>query len=90
MTTTSINTAAGNVTIDSRVFTGYTQEALKILDDISELNKDFKQLVETVAETTSLEKKVASKFFKARFKEATKAAKVEGDMFETLDAILEG
>jgi len=84
MSVTTIN----NATIDSRVFTGYTQESYEILDKISELGKDFKELVETVAETTKLEKKVVSKYFKARFKEATKEPSELAVVFEQLDEIL--
>ena len=88
MTTTSINTATGNVTIDSAVFTGYYQEALEYLDQIAEHTAGFKGVVETVAETTKLDKGVVGKFFKARYAEKTKEAKALGDIFETLDGIL--
>lgn len=77
-----------NATIDSRVFTGYYQESHRILDQIRELTLDYKELVETIAETTKLDKKVVSKYFKSKFKEQTKEAKVLGDMFEKLDEIL--
>lgn len=89
MTTTSITTSAGTATIESKLFSGYAQEANTILDNIRERTLDFKEFVETVAETTKLEKKVVSKYFKARFKVATKEAKAEGDLFEQLDTILE-
>lgn len=79
-----------NVTIDSEVFKGYTQESYGILRKIEILNEDFKLLVETVSETTKLEKKHVSKYLKARFKEATKEPKAQAEMFEALDNVLEG
>jgi predicted solute-binding protein len=84
MSITNIN----NAVIDSKVFTGYTQESYELLDKVSELNKDFKELVETVAETTGLEKKIVSKYLKARYKEQTKDASELGIVFDKLDEIL--
>lgn len=85
---TSIDTPAGTATIDTKVFTHYTKESHDILEQISELNKDFKELIITIAETTHLDKGVVSKYMKARHKEATKEAKALGDVFDTLDSIL--
>lgn len=86
--TTSINTENGTATIDTKVFTAYTKESHDLLEQISELNKDFKELCETIAETTKLEKTVVSKYLKARHKESTKDAKALGDVFDVLDGIL--
>ena len=88
MSILSIEVNGASVTINSEVFTGYTQESYRILDEIAELNKDFKELVETVAENTNLEKKDVSKYLKARFKESTKEPKQQGELFEALDNVL--
>lgn len=90
MSVTSMDINGKSVTIDSRVFTGYTSESYNILEQISELGKDFKELVETVAETTKLEKKDVSKYLKARYKLSTKEPKQQAELFEALDNILEG
>jgi hypothetical protein len=79
-----------SVTIDSQVFVGYSQESYRILSDIVDLNTEFKYLVETISETTKLEKKDVSKYLKARFKESTKEPKKQAELFESLDAVLEG
>lgn len=79
-----------SVTINSEVFMNYTQESYRILEAVSELNKDFKELVEAVSLDTKLEKKDVSKYLKARYKLATKEPKQQGELFESLDALLEG
>jgi hypothetical protein len=77
------------VKIDSAVFLGYTQESHTLLRQIEILKEDFKYLVETVAETTNLDKKYVRKYLTARFKEETKDPKKQGELFEALDAALE-
>lgn len=90
MSVLSMDVNGVSVTIDSKVFMEYSKEAHDILEAISELNKDFKELVGGLSVTTKLEKKDISKYFKAKFKEATKEPKIQGELFESLDAILEG
>lgn len=86
--TTSISTSEGTATIDSKLFKGYNQEAHKILEDISELQKDFKEVVESASNGTNLKKPKIAAYFKAHFKEATKATKEQGELFSQLDEIL--
>lgn len=88
MTTTSITSATGNITIDSKALVGFTKESHGLLDKISELNKDFKELVESASDKTGVSKPNISKYFKARFSEKTKEAAALGDLFATLDGIL--
>lgn len=89
MTTLTLNTNDGKVvTIESKVFTGYTQESHKLLEQISELGKDFKELVTTVSESTGLDKKYVSKYMKARYKYATKEASELGNLFDALDGVV--
>lgn len=90
MSVTSMDVNGVSVTIDSKVFAGYTQESYKLLSDIADKNTEFKYLVETVAETTKLDKKAVSSYLKARYKESTKEPKKQAELFESLDAILEG
>ena len=90
MSVLSMDVNGVSVTIDSQVFLEYTQESYRILSDIVDKNTEFKYLVETISETTKLEKKDVSKYLKARFKESTKEPKQQGELFESLDAILEG
>ena len=77
-----------SVTIDSNVFLGYVKESNRILDEIEELKKDHKEVVEAVVESTNLDKKDVGKYLKAKYKEDTKAAKAQGDLFSTLDEIV--
>lgn len=90
MSVLSMDVNGVSVTIDSQVFMGYSQESYRILSDIVDLNTEFKYLVETISETTKLEKKDVSKYLKARFKESTKEPKKQAELFESLDAVLEG
>ena len=90
MSVLSMDVNGVSVTIDSEVFTGYSQESYRILSDIVDLNTEFKYLVETISETTKLEKKAVSSYLKARFKESTKEPKKQAELFESLDAVLEG
>lgn len=87
MSVTSIDINGSSVTIDGKVFVGFTKRSHEILDQIAELQKDFKELVEEVVEETKLEKKHVGKYFKARFKFETKKPKAEGEIFEILDNI---
>lgn len=87
---TTIEVEGIPVTIDSDVFKGYTQESYGILRKIEILKEDHKYLVETVAETTKLDKKHVNKYFAARFKESTKEPKKQGELFDALDNVLEG
>lgn len=72
-------------TIDTKVFTQYTQESYRILDQIRELTLDHKELVESVALTTKLPKGIVNSYLKARYKDKTKEATEKGDMYEMLD-----
>jgi predicted solute-binding protein len=88
MSVTSMDVNGVSVTIDSKVFLGYVQESNRILDAIEELKKDFKEVVESVVESTKLEKKDVNKYLKAKYKLATKEPKAQADLFEVLDEIV--
>ena len=79
----------GSATIDSKLFTAYLQEAFEMLEKIEETGKDFKEWVETVAETTKLDKKYVSKYAKARYKDSTKETTELGELFSSLDEALQ-
>jgi ABC-type Zn uptake system ZnuABC Zn-binding protein ZnuA len=87
--TTTINTSEGVVNINSDLFKGYNKEAHEILEKISELQKDLKEIVETASETTGLKKPKVAKYFKERYNEATKVTKETGELFAQLDSIIE-
>lgn len=77
-----------DVKIDTAQFTGFLQRALTVLDTAQEAALDFKEIVEEAATETKLDKKIVSKFFKARFKDSTKDVVKDGEMFTALiDAI---
>lgn len=88
MSVTSMDVNGVSVTIDSAVFMGYVQESNRILDEIEELKKDFKEVVDAVVESTKLEKKHVNKYLKSKFKQKTKEPKAEGELFEALDEIV--
>jgi predicted solute-binding protein len=86
MTTTTIATKDGTVKIDSALFQGYTDEAFEYLEAIADAQTKFKEVVETVAETTGLKKPIVAKYLKARFEQKTKDAKDLGNLYSALDA----
>lgn len=86
--TTTISTSEGTATIDSKLFKEYNKEAHAVLEKISELQKDFKEIIESAADGTNLKKPKIAAYFKARFKEATKATKEQGELFAQLDEIM--
>jgi predicted solute-binding protein len=81
-------TSEGEATVDPKVMAGYYSEAATYLGQEAVAKADYKLVVETVAETTNLTKRVVSKYFKARYKEATKTDKEIGEVFEILDEAL--
>ena len=85
---TTISTSNGTVTINSELFQGYLEEAFDHLGTIEEAQGFFKEVVETVAENTKLEKKVVSKYLKQRHAAKTKETKELGELFQNLDNIL--
>ena len=79
-----------HVTIDNANFevselVSYLQRGLNLLDNSREAMLDFKELIEEAAEKTKLEKKVVSKFIKARFKDKTKEVVKDGELFAALN-----
>ena len=86
---TTIVTPDGTIKVDAKLFAGYNKEALEVLEQISELTKDYKQIVLTVSENTGMKKSKASKYFKERFKESTKDVTAVGELFSVLDGVLE-
>lgn len=87
MSTISINTEAGTATIESRVFTGYSQEAHQALQNMADATAKYKEVVDTVAENTKLKKGVVSKYFKLKYREKTSTAVEEGEIFKVLSEI---
>jgi capsular polysaccharide biosynthesis protein len=77
------------VTIDQATFnsdelTSFLRRAINVQAEIDSLKEDFKVLVQEAADATKLDKKIARKFFVARFKATTKDIVAEA---ETLDAL---
>lgn len=76
------------VTIDEKLFQGYNSEALEYLREAAEQMENFKDVVETVAETTGLKKAKVSKFFKDRYAQKIKEGSETAALFETLESVL--
>lgn len=76
------------VTISPAVLQGYYNEASEYLGAEADAKRDFKDVIETVSETTKLPKRIVSKYFKAKYKEATAADKEIGEVFGFLDDAL--
>ncbi len=76
--------------INSDDFTKFLQRGLSVLDSQREATLDFKEIVEEASEKMKIDKKVVSKFFKARFKDTTKAAIKDGELFAALNQAIDG
>lgn len=87
---TSMDVNGEKVTIDSAEFVEFSQRAHDILDQIRELGLDYKDLMADVEKDTGLKKSLAGKYFKQKFKAATKENKIVADLFVNLDQITEG
>jgi predicted solute-binding protein len=82
---TTIATKTGNVNINAALFQGYIDEAFDHLEAAAAAVEKFKEVVETVSETTGLKKPVVSKYLKARYETKTKDAKELGELYTALD-----
>lgn len=69
------------------MFAGYYLEASGYLGEEVKAKAKFKEVVETVAETTKLGKRVVSKYFKAKYKASTNVDQEIGRVFAELDAL---
>lgn len=76
------------ITVDPKLMRGYYSEAAKALKAEADAKVEFKDIIETVVENTGLSKRLASKYFKAKYKQATSTDKEIGEVFETLDEAL--
>jgi predicted solute-binding protein len=88
--TTTIQLADGVATVDQELFQNYLKEAFEHLGAMEEAEDMFKEVVETVAETTKIKKSKVGKYFKERYAAKTKATKELGQLFEKLDEVVEG
>lgn len=86
----TIDTTDGIVKIDSDLMKGYLSESYEYLDTISEAQKNFKDVVETVSDTTGLKKALVSKYLKERYELKTKKTKELGELFGKLDEAVVG
>lgn len=87
---TTLETSEGTATINQELFQGYVKEAFEHLTTMAEAEGYFKEVVETVAETTKLKKSKVSKYLKERYAAKTKATREMGALFEKLDEVVEG
>lgn len=86
----TLDTSEGTATVDQELFQGYLKEAFEHLGAMEEAESLFKEVVETVAETTKLKKSHVSKYMKERFAASTKKTKELGTLFSKLDEVVEG
>ena len=84
----TITTSAGTATIDAKLFKGYNEEAMQLLQEIEVLMDNFKSVVEAVADATNLKKGSISKFYKTKFADKLAAQSETSELFEQLDDIL--
>jgi hypothetical protein len=76
-------------TFDVAELTKYLQRGLSLLDTQREAGLDFKELAEEAAEKTKLDKKVVSKWFKARFADKTKKIVADAEMIAALNSAVD-
>lgn len=73
-----------NAQINADELTEFLRRAISVQAEIEAMKEDFKALVQEAADKMKLEKKIARKFFVARYKATTKDIVAEA---ETLDAL---
>lgn len=89
MSEVAIEIGSNTVEVNVEVFKGYQEEVFGYLNAEAEAKKNFKEAVETVAETTGIDKKVLTKYFKAKYKAKTKEQSELGEVFAALDEATE-
>lgn len=85
-----IPTADGVKNVDPELLKKYKDEAFEYLHNVEHNNTLFKELVETVNETTGISKGDIGKWLKARYADKVKAQKQLSETMEALDAAVEG
>jgi hypothetical protein len=75
--------------VNPELFQGYVKESIRVLAEIAALQDEYKMIVATVAESTTMKKGLVSKYMKSRFKLETEKTKKLGIVFEQLDEALE-
>lgn len=80
-----IPTPDGVKNIHPDVLKGYKAEAFEYLGDEVSAKTGFKDVLETIEETSGIPKAIMSKWLKARFKDETEKAKELATTFQALD-----
>jgi len=89
MTAIAIQTTEGTVNVNAELLRAYYTEASELLQSEADAKEQFKEVIEAQAEAMNIDKKTLTKYFKARFKEATKEASQQGQVFAQLDEAFE-
>jgi predicted solute-binding protein len=84
----TVETEDGSVEFDAEVFNAYKDEAFTHLAAEAEAKTLVKEVIETLAETTGLDKKLVGKYLKAAYKAKTKEQRQLGEAFAAIDAAL--
>lgn len=84
-----IPTEDGVKNINPELLKGYRDEAFGYLAAETSAKESFKEVIETVSETTDIPKGILTKWFKARFKEETDKQKALAASFQALDEAVE-
>lgn len=87
-TTVTIDIEGVSHTIDAALFREYRQRAFEALDNKKQADADFKDEVETLAETTGIKKGTLSKYLKDSHAAKTKAVIAQADTYDALDTVV--
>ena len=94
--TVTVTTAEGSFTIRGDLLKEYRQRAFEALDAEAEAKQNFKDEVEALADgadSTTIEgkklQKILGAYLKSAYKEKTKEAAELGEIFGSLDSVLE-
>jgi hypothetical protein len=85
-----IPTTDGVKNVDPELLKKYKDEAFDYLHNVEHNNTLFKELVDTISETTDIPKKDIRGWLKARYADKVKALKQQSLTMEALDAAVEG
>lgn len=73
-----------DTTIDATKLTGFLQRGISVLAEQEANREDFKSLMEEASDTLKMDKKVLTKWIKARYKASVKDIVAEAEKFDAL------
>ena len=75
--------------IDSNELTRQLQRFISVQAEMDAMKDDIKEIIQEAADKNKMDKKLVSKYFKARYKAQTKEVAEQGEMFAAIDNLID-